>query len=152
MIQEIRPIAFRQVNERAVQINAALTIFAILFFFFTSYKWILLVLSVDFLIRGFLNPAHSFFSAISKTILRSLKIKPSMVDAGPKIFAARIGFLMCCLMAVFYLLDIPSGCLLIGSLFVFFGALEAIFRFCVACKVYYLIPKVKAIKSDSSPD
>ncbi len=142
-MQEMCPISFTQVNERAVQINAALAMFSIMFFFFTPYKWIILVLAIDFFIRGFLNPSYSFYSAISKTILRICKIKSLMVNAGPKIFAAKIGFIFCCMIAISYLLDFWRISLIIGSIFVLFAALEAIFRFCIACRIYPFIYKIK---------
>ena len=141
-MKEMCPISFSQVNERAVQTNAVLAVFSIMFFFFTPYKWIILILAVDFFIRGFLKPSYSFYSAISKTILRIFKIKPLMVNAGPKIFAAKIGFVFCCMIAVFYFLNFQETSLIISSIFVFFAALEAIFRFCVACRVYPFIYKI----------
>ena len=137
------PISFKQINEKAVQLNAVLSVLSIILFFFTSYKWILLVLSADFFIRGFLDSSYSFYGAISKIILRILKIKPLMVNAGPKIFAAKIGFIFCCLTGIFYLLDFQKISLIVGSIFVFFAALEAIFRFCMACRIYPLIYKIK---------
>ena len=143
-MKEMCPISFKQVNERAVQINAALAIFSIIFFFFTPYKLIILILAIDFFIRGFLNVSYSFYSAISKIILRVFKIKPIMVNAGPKIFAAKIGFIFCCMIAVSYFLNSHKISLIIGSIFVFFAALEAIFRFCLACRVYPFIYKMKA--------
>jgi hypothetical protein len=123
-MQEMCPISFKQVNERAVQINAALAVFSIIFFFLTPYKWILLVLAIDFFIRGFLNPSYSFYSAISKAILRIFKIKPLMVNAGPKIFAAKIGFIFCCMIAIFYLFNFQKISLTLGSIFLFFAALR----------------------------
>jgi len=137
------PISFRLVNEKAVQINAALAILSFMFFFFTSHKWIILVLSIDFFIRGFLNPSYSYYSAVSKTILRVFKIRPKIVNAGPKVFAAKIGFIFCCMTAVFYLLNYHRTSLVIGSIFMFFAALEAIFRFCIACKIYPLVCRTK---------
>ena len=137
------PISFKQINEKAVQLNAVLSVLSIILFFFTSYKWILLVLSADFFIRGFLDSSYSFYGAISKIILRILKIKPLMVNAGPKIFAAKIGFIFCCLTGIFYLLDFQKISLIVGSVFLFFAALEAIFRFCMACRIYPLVYKFK---------
>jgi hypothetical protein len=138
-MKEVCPVSFKLVNERAAQINAALAILSLIFFFFTSYKWIIVVLAIDFFIRGFLNLSYSFYSAISKTILRIFKIKPLMVNAAPKIFAAKIGFIFCCMIAVSYLLDFQKISLVIGSVFMFFAALESIFRFCIACRIYPFI-------------
>jgi hypothetical protein len=142
-MKEMCPISLEQVNERAAQINAALTVLSLICFFFTSFKWIILVLAIDFFIRGFLNVAYSFYSAVSKTILRIFKAKPVMVNAGPKIFAAKIGFIFCCLIAVCYLLNFQKISLVIGSVFMFFAALEAIFRFCIACRIYPFIYKTE---------
>lgn len=143
-MKEMCPISFKQINERVVQINAALAIFSIIFFLFTPYKWIILILAIDFFIRGFLDLSYSFYSTLSKTILRIFKIKPLMVNAGPKIFAAKIGFIFCCIIAVSYLFNFQIISLIICSIFVIFAALEAIFRVCIACKIYPFIYKMKA--------
>lgn len=140
---EMCPISNKQINERVAQINAALALLFIIFFFLTPLRWIILLLGIDFFIRGFLNPSYSFFSAISKTILSITKINPLMVNAGPKVFAAKIGFLFCCLIAVFDLLNYPFISLAIGLLFSLCAALEAIFKFCIACKIYPFIYKIK---------
>ena len=137
------PISFKQVNERVVQLNAALTILFAVLFFITPYKWLIFLLSIDFLIRGFLNPSYSFFSAISKTFLRVFKIKPIMINAGAKVFSAKIGFLFCCMIAVSYFLNYQTISLIIGCVLIFFAALETLFRFCIACKIYPFIYKSK---------
>lgn len=142
-MQEICPISSSQVNERVVQINAALAVLSMLLFFTTPFKWILLILAADFLIRGFLKPSYSLYGAVSKTIAGMFNLKPVLVNAGPKIFAARIGFLFCCAVAVFYWMDFQTLSLALGSIFMLFAALEAIFRFCVACKLYPFICKTE---------
>ena len=141
-MQEMCPITFEQINERAAQTNAALVVVSLLFFLFTAYKWIILFLAFDFFIRGFLKLSYSYYSAISKTILRIFKVKPLMVNAGPKIFAAKIGFIFCCLIGISYLLNFQKTGLIISSILIFFAALEAIFRFCLACKIYPLVCKI----------
>ncbi|MFH2045408.1 MAG: DUF4395 domain-containing protein [Pseudomonadota bacterium] len=140
-MNEMCPISFVQVNEKAVQINAALTILSLILFFFTPYKWIILVLTIDFFIRGFLKPSYSLYSSFSKTILNIFKVKPTMVNAGPKIFAAKIGVLFCCMIAASYLLNFEKTGIVIGLIFIVCAALEAIFKFCVACKIYPFIHK-----------
>jgi hypothetical protein len=135
------PISMKQVNERAAQVNAALTVLSILLFLLTSQRWILIVLCLDFFIRGFLDPSYSPYGAVSKAILRIAKVEPAMVNAGPKIFAAKIGFLFCCVTGIGYLTGFYRASLIAGSMLGFFAALEAFFRFCVACKIYPFICK-----------
>jgi hypothetical protein len=135
------PISVRQVDEKVAQLNAALVVLSLLFFLFTPYRWFILLLSVDFFIRGFLDPSYSFYSAASKTVLRFFKIEPAMINAGPKIFAAKIGFAFCCMIALCYFFDCRIITLVVGSLFVLCAALEASCGFCVACKIYPFIYK-----------
>jgi len=137
------PISLKSINERVAQINAALTVAGVVLFLFTPNKWLIAVLGTDFLMRGFLNPAYSYFSAVSKTIVRFFKIRPVMVDSGPKRFAAKIGFLFCCLLALLELSGNHVPGVVIGLIFAFFAALEAMFRLCIACKIYPLVCKVK---------
>jgi hypothetical protein len=129
------------VNEKVAQVNATLTVLTILLFLLTQSILVLAVLAVDFFIRGFINPANSYYSKFSKKILTSFQIQPIMINAGPKIFASKIGFIFCCLIAVTHLLGFSVTCLLIALMFAFFAALETIFRFCIACKIYALISK-----------
>lgn len=142
-MNQLCPVSFKQIDERVSQFNAVLVIISLIFFFLTPYKWIIWVLSVDFFIRGFLNPSFSFYAAISRTILRILKIKALMIDAEPKIFAAKIGFIFSVIIGVCYLFDFQIITLIFGSIFIFFAALEAIFKFCIACKFYPFIYKIK---------
>lgn len=144
MIKALCPISTRKVNERAVQLNAALTVLAMLLFLLTPHKWLIGVLFVDFLARGFLNPAYSPFSAISKTVVRILKIRPAMVNAGPKEFAAKIGFVFCCLVAGFHLADCRTTSLMLALIFTTCAALEALFRICIACKIYPYVCRMKS--------
>ena len=136
------PVSFKQVNENAVRITAALAAVSILLFLFTSWKWIILIVMVDFFIRGFLNPCYSLFGNISKNIVQVLKISPIMVDAAPKIFAAKIGFLFCCVLTVSWLFNIPGLSLIAGLIFTACAALEAGFKFCIACRIYPLVQRI----------
>ncbi|XOF35277.1 MAG: DUF4395 domain-containing protein [Candidatus Electrothrix sp. YB6] len=141
------PVSFKQVNENCVRLNAALAFFSILLFLCTSWKWIILITAADFFVRGFLNPQYSLFSTISKNILSLFKAKPVMVDACPKIFAAKIGFLFCCILTVSWLFHLNGTALIAGVIFMTCAALEALFRFCVACRIYPLIYSAKAAKA-----
>ncbi len=138
-MNEICPVSIRQVDEKVAQMNAALAVCSLLFFLVTPYRWFILILAADFFIRGFLDLSYSYYSAASRSILRMFKSKPSMINAGPKIFAAKIGFAFCCMAFLFYLLDFKVLSLVVVALFIFFAVLEASCRFCIACKIYPLI-------------
>jgi hypothetical protein len=137
------PVSFHKVNENAARLNAAQTVVLLLLFLFSSWKWLILIVAADFCIRGFWEAKYSPFANISKGILALLKIQPVLVDAAPKIFAARIGFLFSCLLIACWLLHLNAAALIIGLMFAACAALEAAFRFCVACKMYPLVCKIK---------
>ena len=138
----ICPVSFEKVNENAVRITAIQTVLAILLFLFSSWKWIILIVTVDFYLRGFGKAKYSPFAWISKKLLVPLKSKPVMIDAAPKIFAARIGFLFSCMLFVCWLFNLTIAALIIGIMFAACAFLEAAFRFCVACKMYPFVCKL----------
>lgn len=119
-MNEVCPVSVRQVDEKVAQMNAALVVCSLMLFVVTPYRWFILILAMDFFIRGFLDPSYSYYSAASRSILHIFKSNPSMINAGPKIFAAKIGFAFCCMGFLFYLLDFKILSLVVGSLFVFF--------------------------------
>lgn len=138
------PVSFVKVNENAVRITAAQAVLAIFLFLFSPLKWVILIVAADFFVRGFGQPKYSPFAKVSKKILELVKVKPVMTDAAPKIFAARIGFLFSCLLTACWILDLSFAALIIGLMFAACAFLEAAFRFCIACKMYPLVCKIKA--------
>lgn len=142
------PVSFTRINENAVRVNAALAFLSILLFLLTPWKWIILIVGADFFIRGFLNPQYSLFANISKQLLALFKVKPVMVDAGPKLFAAKIGFFFCCLLTAAWIFSLERTALIAGAMFMICAALEAVFKFCVACQMYPLLYSLKEAKNE----
>lgn len=134
------PISFDTINARVARVNGALTVLSMLVFLFTPFKAIVLILGADLLIRGFLTPAYSFYSFFSRGILRMLNVGPVMTNAGPKIFAAKVGFIFCCIVALFYFLGLPAASFVVASMLALFAFLEAAAGFCVACQLYPFMP------------
>lgn len=135
------PISFDLINERVARVNGALTVLSMIVFLFTPFKAIVLILGADLLIRGFLNPSYSFYSLFSRSFLQVFKRKPVMINAGPKIFAAKVGFVFCCIISLFHFSGMPAISFLFGAMLLFFAFLEAAFGFCVACQLYPYMPK-----------
>lgn len=137
---EACPISFESINERVARVNGALTVLSMIIFLFTPFKAIALVLGADLFIRGFLKSKYSFYSFFSRNILQFFNVKPIMTNAGPKIFAAKIGFVFCCIILLFYFFSMPTVFFVFGSTLLFFAFLEAAFGFCVACRLYPYMP------------
>jgi uncharacterized protein DUF4395 len=138
---EACPISFERINERVARVNGALTVLSMIVFLFTPFKLIALILGADLFIRGFLKSSNSFYSLLSRNILQTFKVKPVMTNAGPKIFAAKVGFIFCGIISLFHFLNMPAVCFIFGAVLLFFAFLEAAFSFCVACRMYPYMPK-----------
>ena len=137
------PVSFKQVDENAARINAFLSAISVILFLVTSYKIIMLFLAFDFFIRGFIDPLYSFYSALSKSLLRALNVRPKLIEGSPKIFAAKMGFVFSTMIFVFAIMDIQIASRIIGIILIFFAILEGVFGFCVGCKIYSFIERYK---------
>jgi Domain of unknown function (DUF4395) len=146
-LSQVCPVSFKQVNEKAARINAILSAITVALFLVTSYKFIIIFLAVDFFIRGFIDPLYSFFTAISKSILRLSNSKPKLIDGSSKIFAAKLGFLFSTLIFLFAMLDFQLTSIAIGLMLILFALLEGVFGYCVGCKIYAFIEKHKKTQS-----
>ncbi len=136
------PIAGFGVNKSVVRTSAFLTLGAVLIFLFTPVKWIILILTVDFFLRSFLKGKYSPIRAASIIINKALAIKPNVVNAGPTIFAAKIGFTCCLLMSLAYVFGFMLCGYIIGGIIALCAALEAFLGYCVGCKLYSLMKKM----------
>lgn len=134
------PISFERINERIARVNGAFTVLSMIVFLFTPFKAIVLILGADLFIRGFLNSDYSFYSLLSRTLLQVFNINPVMTNAGPKIFAAKVGFVFCFGISLFEYFAMPSAAQIVAAMLMFFAFLEAAFGFCVACRMYPYMP------------
>lgn len=59
-----------------------------------------------------------------------------MINAGPKIFAAKIGFWASAAIALAAFFDIPAAYYAFGGILAIAASLEALFEYCLGCKIY----------------
>jgi len=138
-MQEICPVSEKQVNERITRFNALFTFLLTLLFVATNQWIIACFLAADFLLRGFFEGAYSPLRALSIIAVKSMHTEPRMINAGPKIFAARMGLVLSGLVFAFGLAGFHVAAISVASILLLFSFLEAAFGFCMACKIYPLI-------------
>ncbi|MEZ4565748.1 MAG: DUF4395 family protein [Desulfobacterales bacterium] len=90
------------------------------------------------MIRGFFKEQNTVFTVCSAKLLAAFKVAPKMTNAGPKLFAARVGFVFCFLIALLYFTGVTELSRVVAAMLIFFALLEAAFGFCVACRMYPL--------------
>jgi len=94
----------------------------------------------DFFMRAFTEIKFSPISFVSHNVSNALSLSVKMIDKAPKIFAARLGFLMTTVIAGLFILNMPTASMIVAGLLIFFAALEFVFAICVGCMIYnYLV-------------
>ncbi len=136
----ICPISDEVINERLTRINACIVILLVGAGFLFNSGLIFILLMIDFFIRAFTKLKYSPVSYAGRWIVQLFHINNKPVNKAPKIFAARMGFLMSLAVAVLFLLKLYTAAYVVASLLVFFALLEFAFGFCMGCYIYtYLV-------------
>lgn len=138
----ICPISNKRVNERVARLNGFFTVLLIILFRFTGQWFIPAFLAIDFLMRSGGLSRFSPISFLSRSILKLLSIDKLLINAGPKIFAARIGLIISSAILVASLTGLNLLALSLAGILGLFSFLEAAFGFCVACEIYPYVYKL----------
>jgi hypothetical protein len=78
----------------------------------------------------------------SRNIIHLLSLEELLINAGPKIFAARIGLVFSVIILLATLIGLITTALVFATILGIFSFLEAAFGICVACKLYPYVYKV----------
>ena len=135
------PISERKVDENIARLNAIFTFLITAAFVLSPFKWIIFILMVDFLLRRISNGQLSYVTQVSRLTSGALKFKKVSINAGPKLFAANVGFFLSILIAVFYYSGLPSAAYGVAGILAFFALLEAAFNICAACALYPFVSR-----------
>lgn len=135
------PISFDKIDENKVRIGALFIIIFSLLAGVFSLPLLMFFLALDFYARGFGKSKFSLIAKGASMISKKLAMKVSEKNAGPKKFAAKIGFVISLSsLVVFFINPIISSILLFTITVCAF--LEGAFNFCVGCKLYFIILRI----------
>jgi hypothetical protein len=132
-----------EIDEKIARLNAAVTMLAALLFVSTWELWIVIAIGIDFFVRAFIHPVYSPIAIINSALLNILKVKSYNINAGPKIFAAKIGFVCCVLILILYLFEIDKLSILVSCVLGFFAGLEAFSGYCGGSRIYAVLEKAR---------
>ncbi|RIJ48872.1 DUF4395 domain-containing protein [Maribellus luteus] len=140
MKQIICPISNEKINEQITRLNAILGILLIVAAFAFQLPVILFFLVADYFVRAFTKAKFSPISYLSHWLTNTLNLGEKAIDKAPKIFAARLAFLLMLAITILSVSELHSAALLIAGIYVFFATLEFALTICVGCIIYtYLI-------------
>jgi hypothetical protein len=135
-ISTLCPISDKKVHALLPRINATITFSLLVVYLLTGSIFIPLLLALDFLLRASDFGSYSLISITSRHTIRLFEINGNLINAGPKLFAARIGFLFVLSVTVAQLAGFHTPAQIIASILALFSFLEAAFGFCLACEIY----------------
>ncbi|BBE17567.1 hypothetical protein AQPE_1723 [Aquipluma nitroreducens] len=134
------PISDQRVNEQITRLNAMLVIGIIVLAFVLNSLSLFVFLMADFFIRAFTNLKFSPISFASHSLSNALNLPIRMIDKAPKIFAARLGFLMTLAMFLLFIFSFKITAIAVAAILIFFASLEFFLAICAGCLIYtYLI-------------
>jgi hypothetical protein len=77
---------------------------------------------------------------ISYQMVGALNLNKKGTDKAPKIFAARLGFLISFIISLLFVFHLNSAAMVVAGILVFFATLEFALAVCMGCIIYtYLI-------------
>ncbi|MCB0164051.1 MAG: DUF4395 domain-containing protein [Anaerolineae bacterium] len=131
----ICPISFQRISNNVVRITGFMMALMIALFAATGLNYFLIIITIDYFIRAFTGLKYSPFSWIGHQLAATINRPDKHIDKGPKLFAARVGFLFAAAATgLFYLF--PSVSLTVALVLMGFATLESVFDICVGCLVY----------------
>lgn len=130
------PVSDKSVNERVARINGLFTVLFLIVFGLTMSPVPIIILLSDFFLRTSDLSKYSPIAMSSKGIVMYLRLGENRINAGPKIFAARIGFVICSFIILCLILNFNKIAMVLAGILGLFSFLEAAFGLCVACEIY----------------
>lgn len=139
------PISDQRVNEQVTRFNAMFAIGIILLAFIMNSAILLVFLMADFFIRAFTEIKFSPLNFASHFLSNTLNLPVKLIDKAPKVFAARLGFLMTAVISGLFIFDFKIAATVVSGMLIFFASLEFLFAICVGCMIYtyFILPFFK---------
>lgn len=138
----ICPVSERRLNEAAARLVAFFVLLAMAGGYFAYLPWVAVVLAMDFLVRGFTSSPASPLALLARSIVNGMHLPFIPINAGPKIFAARIGFVFCLAIALLGFLEFRAAAVSVAAVLAACAGLEACLGLCVGCHVYTVLLKM----------
>ena len=136
------PISARRIDEHIARLNGAQTVLLLTVFLVSGSIISVVFLLIDFSLRSGNMSRYSVLSFLSKTVAQSVRLKPALINAGPKIFAARIGLVFNIAIIFSFLAGLNNLAFVFTGVFATFAFLESAFGICVACLICPVVYKI----------
>ncbi|MBL7801920.1 MAG: DUF4395 domain-containing protein [Chitinophagales bacterium] len=147
----ICPVNGEKINEPTVRTVAGIVVILAAVGIYFQLYFIFLLLSYDFFVRGFYKREFSLLRFIAIQITNQLNFKEKLIDAAPKRFAAKIGFIFSVIILSLLLLQHFHIALMVTIILIVCAILESVFAYCLGCQFYSIFISVKDYFQKSIP-
>lgn len=130
------PISTEKVDSYLSRITIFLNVILMVAFTVTLNPVYISIVAIDYCIRAFLNNKLSPIRFLAVIIRKLIKVPPKYIDLAPKLFAARLGFI---LSLAAFILSVTNNALSAMGMTYFLMALstlDSVFNFCLGCFIY----------------
>jgi len=135
------PVIFKKVDQNVIRVMAGLVSAIAIIFIVSPQLWLLTLLLYDFLVRSLDYKKASPLFHIAKIIVKMLGLKKIEIDAGPKEFALKIGFVFVLISFIMFSLEEALAAVLVIVFLLVCAFLEVTFNYCVGCQIYKILKK-----------
>lgn len=137
-VTTVCPVAPGTVDGNGARIVAGFVIVLLFAWYTYAHSWVIpSILVVDFILRSFsILRKWSFLRAGARILLTVFHIAPNPQNAGPKLFAARVGLVFSLVLLILSVSCLYQPSLIVAVIFGACAFLEAGLGFCVGCWVY----------------
>ena len=133
----ICPVSPNTIDKNASRIGATMTAIVLVAYAISGFWPILLLVVADYVVRVF-TPYKAPSGWIAGWLARAAKLTPAPMNAGPKIFAWRLGFITAVVSLVLVPIS-PTASVIVAALLAALNALDGVFNLCVGCVIYTYI-------------
>ena len=138
------PIVLDLVDESAGRIAAFLSLGLLALAVGSGRGWAVLALAADFALRAAGRATFSPVALAAGRLRRLAGLAERRINAGPKRFAASVGFLFSLGIGSALLAGLQPLGLALAAILGLCAGLEAFFGFCLACRIHPWLPWVRA--------
>ena len=144
------PITKETVDERAARLCAIIVLVPLGLSLTLPSPWPALFLVADFGLRGFGGRRLSPVARFSQFLISAMGLSPRPTNAGPKAFAAKLGFGFSLAVTLALLLGHTPLAWAAGVPFGLCAWLEGSFGFCVGCRIYQVWQRLRPLPAAAS--
>jgi hypothetical protein len=130
------PVDYGQLNQNLVRSYALVIFILLMLIIIFKWLWLVYVLLLDFFLRMTFGIRRGLFCLLLARILSMLDVPEKPVNALPKKFAVKVGFVFSMLTVLLHLANANIAFTVVLVIFAVAVGLEAFFNFCLACKFY----------------